>query len=164
MNERQGLRPETIERDLPPFVQPYIWDATVRFTEALIPTATLDTLVDYIRAVNLRAANAIEFNQPEWRDRLYKVKYKLLIRAAEMRKQGQNIQIESNIIEDRWGYKLQKLTFTIGTKPKPFKTDSYFSNLRRVLKEDDLVELLEPFDLPKEVTKNPNETQGLAAA
>jgi hypothetical protein len=147
MAERRGYRPETREATLPAHIQRQRWHDWAQHAEQQLGSIdNIDQLVDFIRTANLRAANAGRLGDRVWTDKLYDIKYRLLIKAAQMRKEGVDIQIGTKDVFSPNSERQQSIFFVFNTDPKPFVTETLFKNLNTIMTADELGKLFEPYD------------------
>ncbi len=136
-----------------------VWEGeSITAEQKLNSSSSLNSLVDVIRTSGIRAKIAkrrdeefpdLDFDS--WKRSWNLLKWRALFETIKRRANGdKRILINFNINADEAEPYQERLIFVFLTGQSPFRTETAFSNLRRLASGEELIELLGEFDqLPK---------------
>lgn len=152
MVENMRQNEEKLEVALPLKYQVELWQAMLNEAEPLIPTLDdLSRIADMVSSTSVRAGNAGRVHRSDWQRRLYDLKYKLLERAARLRKDGQGDNLDIGIKKMHTNRNGDDHVFTIvefdfNFDGRMFRTDTRMFDWVRMLGKEKVRELFEPYD------------------
>lgn len=125
------------------------WETRFRqIQENIVTVSSVSRLVFYLNKTSKGAAKSKELSDIDWTNKWSQLKQELLIRAAQMRKAGDpniTICIGDMVTDDGNVEETVFFVFEQQTKGRYIKRTK-FIELVKVMPEDQLVELLEPYD------------------